>query len=191
MKRRSKMMRDPEGKYAQVYSNTSYFSNAFYCGECSSPVVRRRLTSERNGEKYLYTAWQCRVKVHPKKYNIKCSGRHVWEEALEREDNNNSSVSGAYEATIRHLYYEQEMLQAELDELNEKQQGSHHLAKQLNKLLMYLDELEERTEDQPFRADIFKQTVQRGIIYKNHDATIEFKCGISRKVRATRVKEEE
>ncbi|PAF13924.1 hypothetical protein CHH61_24585, partial [Shouchella clausii] len=48
-------------------------------------VVRRRLTSERNGEKYLYTAWQCRAKIHPKKYNIKCTGRHVWEEALERE----------------------------------------------------------------------------------------------------------
>ena len=245
MKRRSKMLRDPDGKYAQVYSNTSYFSNSFYCGECGSPVVRRRLTSERNGEKYLYTAWQCRAKIHPKKYNIKCTGRHVWEEALEREfmdliyelkdkraqvieeaneviaeydlntkekerlgileekletinerlveltDNSTSSVSGAYEATIRHLYYEQEMLQAELEELNEKQQESRHLAKQLSKLLMYLDELEERTENQPFRADIFKQTVHRGIIYRNYDVTIEFKCGIARKVRATRVKEEE
>lgn len=39
------------------------------------------------------------------------------ERLVELTDNNNSSVSGAYEATIRHLYYEQEMLQAELDEL--------------------------------------------------------------------------
>lgn len=245
MKRRSKMLRDPDGKYAQGYSNASYFSNSFYCGECGSPVVRRRLTSERNGEKYLYTAWQCRAKIHPKKYNIKCTGRHVWEEALEREfmdliyelkdkraqvieeaneviaeydlnakekerlgileekletinerlveltDNSTSSVSGAYEATIRHLYYEQEMLQAELEELNEKQQESRHLAKQLSKLLMYLDELEERSEDQPFRSDIFKQMVHRGIIYRDYDVTIEFKCGIARQVRATRVKEEE
>ncbi|XKH50480.1 hypothetical protein LG275_12890 [Chryseomicrobium palamuruense] len=115
----------------------------------------------------------------------------ISERLVELTDNNNSSVSGAYEATIRHLYYEQEMLQAELEELNEKQQESRHLAKQLNKLLMYLDELEERTENQAFRADIFKQTVHRGIIYWNYDVTIEFKCGIARKVRATRVKEEE
>lgn len=79
------MLRDPDGKYAQAYSNTSCFSNTFYCGEFGSPVVRRRLTSERNGEKHFYTAWQCRAKIHPIKYNIKCSGRHVWESVLERE----------------------------------------------------------------------------------------------------------
>ncbi|MEC1771958.1 recombinase family protein [Schinkia azotoformans] len=245
MKRRSKMLRDPDGKYAQVYSNVSYFSNILYCGECGSPVVRRRLTSERNGEKYLYTAWQCRVKIHPKKYDIQCCGRHVWESALEREfmdllyemkenreqvikdatetiaeydlsdlekerlavldekletinerlveltDNTDTSVGGVYEATIRHLYYEQEMLQAELDDLKEKQQESNHLAKKLTELLGYLDELDERTENQPFRADIFQQTVQRGIIYYSYEVTFEFKCGISRKVIATRVKEEE
>ncbi|UTW68450.1 hypothetical protein KHA80_12480 [Anaerobacillus sp. HL2] len=39
------------------------------------------------------------------------------------------------------IYITNKKLQAELDELNEKQQESHHLAKQLNKLLMYLDEL--------------------------------------------------
>ncbi|XKH51955.1 recombinase family protein [Chryseomicrobium palamuruense] len=84
MKRRSKMLRDPEGKYAQTYSNTSYFSNSFYCGECGSPVVRRRLTSERNGEKYLYTAWQCRPRSTRKNITLNAQvatfGRQPWKE---------------------------------------------------------------------------------------------------------------
>lgn len=244
MKRRSKMLRDPDGKYAQGYSNKSYFSNTFYCGECGSPVVRRRLTSEKNGEKYYYTAWQCRARIHKKKYKIDCTARHVWELALEREfmeliyelknnrdqaieeaneiiaeydlsgkekerlatleeqlekidgrlveltDNTNSTVSGVYEATIKHLYYEKEMYQAEWDELNEKQQESKYTAKQLEELMEYLDDLDEPTEHPPFRADIFRQVVHRGIIYRNYDVTLEFKCGITRKVLATRVKEE-
>lgn len=79
------MFKNPDGKYKQAYSNKSCFSNILYCGECGHPIVRRRLTSERNGEKYLFTAWQCRTRIHSKKYKSTCKARHVWESALERE----------------------------------------------------------------------------------------------------------
>lgn len=83
------------------------------------------------------------------------------------------------------------MYQAEWDELNEKQQESKYMENKLEELMEYLDDLDEPTEHPPFRADIFRQLVHRGIIYRNYDVTLEFKCGITRKVLATRVKKEE
>ena len=241
MKRRSNMFRNPDGKYAQAYSNKSCFSNVLFCAECGQPIVRRRLTSERNGGKFLFTAWQCRTRIHPKKYKeVNCKGRHVWEEALEREfmdllrqlkeekdeltrdahkvieqydlsskeksrqlnlelqidkinervqelsDQGPSRVSSVYEASINHLYYEQELLQAEYDELNERQQESKHMERQLKRLLSFLENMDE--EEPVFQEEIFRQVIQRGIITRDYDVTLEFKCGITRKVKATREK---
>ncbi|QGG47375.1 hypothetical protein FTV88_1228 [Heliorestis convoluta] len=44
-----------------------------------------------------------------------------------------------------------------------------------------LDELE---NDRSFRADIFQQTANSGILSKDREVVFEFKCGISRKVKA-------
>ncbi|MGF7184900.1 hypothetical protein GGQ84_000985 [Desulfitispora alkaliphila] len=43
LKRRNKMLRDPDNKYRQTYSGKAPFSNKFFCGECGRPVIRRRL----------------------------------------------------------------------------------------------------------------------------------------------------
>ncbi|RIW25979.1 recombinase family protein, partial [Bacillus salacetis] len=56
MKRRSLMMRDPDKKYRQHFSGHSPFSNQYFCGECGRPVIRRRMTSSRKGEKYYISA---------------------------------------------------------------------------------------------------------------------------------------
>nr|WP_279237722.1 recombinase family protein [Heliorestis acidaminivorans] len=235
LKRRNKMLRDPDGKYAQNYSNRSYFSNKLYCGECGHPVVRRRICSQKNGEKYHFTAWQCRTRIHPKIYVADCKARYIQESSLEEAfmkvlydlkeekdqvtsevneiiaeydlsdmekarliiveeqldtinnriheltENRNSTIADVYEANIRHLYYEQEALQAELEDLYEKQEESKHLKKQLEELLKLLDELENA---RTFRADIFQQTANSGILSKDREVVFEFKCGISRKVEA-------
>jgi len=242
MKRRSDMFRNPDGKYKQAYSNKSCFSNALFCEECGHPIVRRRLTSERNGEKYLYTAWQCRTKIHPKKYKNNCKARHVWESVLEREfmtllidlkkaknelmqeaqkiiheyglsseekvrqsnieaqieqindrvqeltEQSNTSIAGVYEASINHLYYEQELLQSEYDELNEREQVSKHMERHLGTLLSYLVDIDEEEEEPEFQEDIFRQVIQRGIINKDQEVILEFKCGIRRTFLAARKK---
>lgn len=238
MKRRSNMFRNPDGKYKQAYSNKSCFSNILFCEECGHPIVRRRLTSERNGEKFLYTAWQCRTRVHPKKYNVNCKAKFVWESALEREfmallhdlkegkeeliqeahkvieeydlssaekarklnleaqieqinervselaEQSNSTVASVYEASINHLYYEQELLQSEYDELSNKQQESKHMERHLETLLTFLYEFDESE----FNEDIFRQVIQRGTINHNQKVTLEFKCGIKRMFIALRQK---
>ncbi|MGF7184901.1 hypothetical protein GGQ84_000986 [Desulfitispora alkaliphila] len=53
---------------------------------------------------------------------------------------------------MRHLIYEQEIIQQEYDDIN----------------------------DNNFRDDIFAKTVDRGILYHNYEITFEFKCGIKR-----------
>ncbi|WP_279236989.1 recombinase family protein [Heliorestis convoluta] len=254
LKRRNDMLRNPDGKYAQNYSNRSCFSNILYCAECGHPIVRRRMSSQKNGEKYLFTAWHCRTKTHPQKYKEDCKARYVWESALESEfmtllrdlkagkaellqdaqqvidehdlsptekerqlnlatqikqineqiqkltEQSNSSLANIYEASINHLYYEQELLQAEYDELDERRQTSKDMERHLETLLSYLDSLDEREsfdeqesleqeqEEPAFQEEIFRQVVQKGIINKDLKVTLEFKCGITRSFIANRKK---
>lgn len=232
LKRRREMLTNPDGKYRTRYSGRSVFSNVIYCGECGRPVTRRRLTSNRGGEKFIFTAWQCRVPAKRDPEFTDCKSKHVWEEALEkafmrtliklkqnkdkiiedaemvidefsptreeqdrldeltlqleritnrvsemalRQPSRNDSV---YDSTMRHLIYEQEILQLEYERLDENRQESIYLEKHLEELLEYLDNLEAKEED--FDDDIFFQTIEKVILYDDHRVEFNFKCGISR-----------
>ena len=98
-----------------------------------------------------------------------------------------SRTGDVYQATIRHLYYEQEILQQELDTYTEKMQESIHLEKQLEILLKFLDELDEPSDSPPeFKDDVFLQVVNQGILYSDYKVTFELKCGIERTIQGTK-----
>ena len=84
LKRRSKMLHDPDEKYRMTYSGVSPFSNKLFCGQCGRPVIRRRLTSQKNKEKYHFTAWHCRVAAGKDPKLKDCRSQYVWEEELEK-----------------------------------------------------------------------------------------------------------
>ncbi|MBP7899328.1 MAG: hypothetical protein KAZ81_01325 [Candidatus Syntrophosphaera sp.] len=92
-----------------------------------------------------------------------------------RQPSRNDSV---YDSTMRHLIYEQEILQLEYERLDENRQESIYLEKHLEELLEYLDNLEAKEED--FDDDIFFQTIEKVILYDDHRVEFNFKCGISR-----------
>lgn len=86
LKRRSKMLRDPDGKYSMRYSGTATFSNKLFCGECQGPVIRRRLTTHtKEREKAHFTAWQCRSAAKLDREYKGCKSKYIWEEDLEKE----------------------------------------------------------------------------------------------------------
>lgn len=101
------------------HSNTSAYSNMFFCDNCGRPVTRRTLTSRRAGEKFLFKAWQCRLAAR-KEPGPRCNTRYVWEEELDR--------------SIKNLFMElkdnKDKIHFELEEVN----TSHSLAKQEKKL---------------------------------------------------------
>ncbi|WP_429163343.1 recombinase family protein [Desulfitispora alkaliphila] len=232
LKRRKNMLHDPDGKYRMGYSGKAPFSNKLVCGICGRPVIRRRLTSKKKGERYYFSAWQCRVSAKCSKEEITCSSKYVWEEALEKafmkllfefKEEKDLIISDAkkaisecsledeeetrlvelenqidrvtdqisqmaaretatndpvYDANLRHLIYEQEILQMEHDGLYKNKQESIFLKKHLDELLHYLDEIEEPTDK--FRDDIFSKTVERGTLHENYQVEFKFKCGITR-----------
>lgn len=236
LKRRNQMLHDPDKKYKMTYSSLSPFSNKLFCGECGRTVNRRRLTSNRKGKPYPFSAWQCKNSSCHCKGPRDCKARYIWETDLEKtfmkllydmKENKDAVISDAqaaitacsltdieqlrleelesqigiianrisemsergsssndaiYDATIRHLIYEQEILQSEYDGLVHNKQESIYLENQLNELLKYLNELEEPINMEYFRDDIFKKTIERGILYNSHQINFEFKCGINRMI---------
>lgn len=100
-----------------------------------------------------------------------------------RESTTNDPV---YDATMRHLIYEQEILQMERDELNNNKQDSIYLKKRLEEFLEYLDAV--RRPNIGFDPDIFHNTVERGTVYRDHQVELIFKCGIRRRISVKRVK---
>ncbi|MFZ3578057.1 recombinase zinc beta ribbon domain-containing protein [Virgibacillus sp. DJP39] len=235
LKRRNLMLRDPDRKYRQNYSNVSPFSNQYFCGECGRPVIRRRMTSSRKGEKYYISGWQCRVTAGRDPDYKDCKTSYVQETDLENafmkimkamkenlhevrleaqqaiekaslsppeqqrlEELNmqieavtnriselaakeSATTDAIYDATLRHLIYEQEILQQERDSLEENMQEQLYLEKQLQS---HLDLLETTEELDDFDVKLFKNTIERGIIYKERMVEFQFKCGVKRSICA-------
>jgi len=241
LKRRKEMRHDPDAKYRTNYSNRAPFSNKLFCGECGRPVTRRRITSQKKGEKYHFTAWQCRVSAgHGREKDVECGSKYAWEEAIEKtfmevilelKENREQAVQEAnmailecslsdveesrlselerqieiveerlsymasrestmdrqvYDATLRHLIYEHEILQMERDSLDKNREESIYLKQHLDEFLECIDGIEEPTDD--FRDDIFLKTVERGTLYANYLIEFRFKCGIKRTAEAKRTK---
>lgn len=74
-----------------------------------------------------------------------------------------------YEATMRHLIYEQEILQMEYDGFNENKKDSEYLKENIESLLEDLERIERPEE--PFDPDIFKRVVQNGVVLENKSIT--------------------
>ncbi|AHM57225.1 resolvase domain protein [Peptoclostridium acidaminophilum DSM 3953] len=96
-------------------------------------------------------------------------------ELASRESSGSSSI---YDATLRHLIYEQEILQMECEGLEKNRQDSIYLKKHLEELLECLDEIEGPAG--AFRGDIFKRVVESGTLNENYEIAFKLKCGISR-----------
>ncbi|MCD8500707.1 MAG: hypothetical protein LRY71_02285 [Bacillaceae bacterium] len=92
-----------------------------------------------------------------------------------------ASRDAIYDATLRHLIYEQEILQQERDSLQENMQEQHYLE---NHLHSFIDLLEKAKELDDFDASLFKSTIERGIIYKERMVEFYFKCGVKRTICA-------
>lgn len=236
LKRRNNLLHDPDKKYRMTYSSRAPFSNRLVCGECGKQVIRRRLTSQKNGEKYLYSAWQCKNSSCHDSEPKNCKGRYLREmdiekaftsllyemkknrasviadskkaikecsltkkeeerlkelesqieaitnkisELAEKESSKNDAI---YDATLRHLIYEQEIFQMEYEGLNESKQESLYLKKQNEELLDYVGGLGDEEKNAVFQPAIFIKTIEHGILNNDKSITFEFKSGISRTV---------
>ena len=89
-----------------------------------------------------------------------------------------------YEANLRHLIYEQEILQMEHDGLYKNKQESIYLQKNLEMLIGYLYLAPK--EDTKFNSEAFVKTIERVIVYRDHEVEFIFKCGAKRTVTAKR-----
>ena len=84
LERRQNMSWDSEWNHPMNYSGKTPFSGKLFCGECGRPVTRRKITSQRKGEKYHFAAWQCRVSACKDPAFKECKAKYVWETELEK-----------------------------------------------------------------------------------------------------------
>ena len=91
-----------------------------------------------------------------------------------------------YEANLRHLIYEQEILQMEHEGLYKNKQESIYLQKNLDTLIGYLYLVTK--PDTKFNSEAFVKTIERVIVYRDHQVEFIFKCGAKRMVTAKRPK---
>jgi len=83
-----------------------------------------------------------------------------------------------YDATLRNLIYESQIYQQEHENLLKNKEESIFMKKNLDILLKYLEELE---DFEAFDAKMFREIVDRGLIYDDYQMEFIFKCGIKRK----------
>lgn len=102
-------------------------------------------------------------------------------EMATRSSGANESI---YEATMRHLIYEQEILQMEYDGLSDNKKESDYLKENIKILLEDIYKVETRTD--PFDPEIFKRVIEKGIIYKKWQVVFQFRCGAAYEVSARR-----
>jgi len=89
-----------------------------------------------------------------------------------------------YDASLRNLIYEQEIILAEHEYLNNRKNESEFLRMQLEDLLGLLDSL---TDEDGFRDDIFMRSAEQGMFNPDYQVEFKFKCGVKRSVCANRV----
>ncbi|WP_350342334.1 recombinase family protein [Proteinivorax tanatarense] len=173
LKRRRKMRTDPDNKYRQCFSGKSVFSNKLFCAECGRPVLRRRLTSTKNKEKYRFTAWQCRVAAHKDPDFKDCNCRYVWEEELEKgfmktlyemKKNKNEVKEDVKKAIEQKALSKKE--QARLKELENQLEA-------LNNRASMIAEKETATNDKIYQATLEHLTYEREILETEYEQLSE------------------
>src|SRR6056297_749966 len=83
-----------------------------------------------------------------------------------------------YDATLRNLIYESQIYQQEHENLLKNKEESIFMKKHLDILIEYLQGLQ---DFETFDAKMFRESVERGLIYDDYQMEFIFKCGIKRK----------
>ena len=160
LERRRMMARDPDGKYKQVYSGKAPFSNLLYCDECGMPITRRRLTSQRNGQTYKFSAWQCTVSSQRAKVDFKCKASYIWEEVLEQ----------AYNQMLHRMTHEIEKIKAEAEEAIRLVDLTEEEQTRLSELEEITDRIEEQISELSMRQSVTNDPIYdatlRNLIYE-------------------------
>ena len=108
------------------------------------------------------------------------------EEIIDRISNQISELSmresitndPIYDLTLRNLIYESQIYQQEHENLLKNKEESIFMKKNLDTLLEYLENLR---DFETFDGRMFKEIVDRGLIYADYEMEFIFKCGIKRK----------
>jgi ribosome-interacting GTPase 1 len=83
-----------------------------------------------------------------------------------------------YDATLRNLIYESQIYQQEHENLLKNKEESIFMKKNLDILIEYLQGMQ---DFETFDAKMFRETVERGLIYDDYQMEFIFKCGVKRK----------
>jgi len=108
----------------------------------------------------------------------------ITDKISEMASRSTSSNETIYEATMRHLIYEQEILQMEYDGLNENKKEGEYIEENLKILIEALEKIYGPEED--FDPDILTKVIEKGIVYDKWRVEFQFKCGVSYEVNARR-----
>jgi site-specific DNA recombinase len=158
--RRSKMLHDPGGKYRSAYSGRAPFSNMLLCGVCGMPIIRRRITSKKKGEKYYFTAWHCRVASQKIKADFTCSAKYIWEEVLEE----------AFLELLTEMKKEKEQIRIEGEKAIKEVNLTEEENKRLQELEDIIDRVSKQISEMSLRESIMKDPVYdatlRNLIYE-------------------------
>jgi len=181
LERRSMKRGNNKDKYVSTHSNVSPYSNHLTCGECGRPAIRRKLTSSRNGQKYHFAAWQCRVAAGKDSSFKDCNCQYVWEEEFEKSFLN----------VLVDLKANKESIITEVNEKLEHTSFTDSEQKRLNELTKILENIESRIHeiadltaignDAAYEESLEQLTSEREQLYKEYEALKAKKYGIETK----------
>jgi hypothetical protein len=90
-----------------------------------------------------------------------------------------------YDATLRNLIYEQEIIRQEYESISSFKKEGEFIKGKLEELLIQLDTL---NEDSEFRDDIFNKTIEQCILQDDHVVEFRFNCGAIRNAGARHIR---
>ena len=187
LKIRSEKRVKGEDGIISTHSNTSPYSNVFICGDCGRPVIRRTLTSKRNGEKVHFKAWHCRVAAGREK-EMKCKAQYIWEDELNKsvrevfiklKDNKDDIFSEINENHSHPLFTKEE--NDLLGELLKQLEAIDHRLKEISELTVLgkdiayeesLDKLTEKREAINGECDLLKSKKYESELSENQLAIL-------------------
>ena len=124
-----------------------------------------------------------KIKAEELGWQIEAVTSRMKELAIRRPASGNDSI---YEATVRNLTYERELLQVEYDKLNESKQDGLAIETHLEELLECLDEVQSEADE--FKGELFRKLIIEGLVFKKNKVRFKFKCDLQKEVDARRMK---
>lgn len=118
-------------------------------------MIRRRMTSHKNGEKYLFTTWHCRVASHKYKADFKCNAKYIWEEVLEE----------AFLALLNEMKKEKEQIRIEGEKVIKEVSLTEEEKERLEELEGIINRISDQISDISLRGNVTNDPI--------YDATIK------------------